>query len=133
MGISIQHSMPFYLGCIDYKRFEYPPLKEEELQEQLTKGSGPGGQSVNKTTNCVVLKHIPTGVVVKCHETRSLETNRERARERLQHRLDMFYNGEESMEATERREMTHLRKAKKARTNKRLEKLKAFKDREGLS
>lgn len=29
-------------------------------------GSGPGGQSINTTANCVVLKHIPTGIMVKC-------------------------------------------------------------------
>lgn len=29
------------------------------------RGHGPGGQSVNKTTNCVVLKHRPTGIVIK--------------------------------------------------------------------
>lgn len=43
----------------------YPPLVEDELEEQFVKGSGPGGQSVNKTSNCVVLKHLPTGIVVK--------------------------------------------------------------------
>ena len=44
---------------------DYPPLRESELEEMYTKGSGPGGQSVNKTSNCVVLKHIPTGIVIK--------------------------------------------------------------------
>lgn len=43
----------------------YPPLNEAELEEQFVQGEGPGGQSVNKTNNCVVLKHIPTGCVVK--------------------------------------------------------------------
>jgi len=44
---------------------DYPQLHESELEEMYTKGSGPGGQSVNKTSNCVVLKHIPTGIVIK--------------------------------------------------------------------
>lgn len=43
----------------------YPPLNEAELEEQFVQGEGPGGQAVNKTNNCVVLKHIPTGCVVK--------------------------------------------------------------------
>lgn len=42
-----------------------PQLKEEDLEETHVRGTGPGGQSVNKTTNCVVLKHKPTGIVVK--------------------------------------------------------------------
>lgn len=42
-----------------------PVLVEDELEEQFVRGSGPGGQATNKTSNCVVLKHIPTGIVVK--------------------------------------------------------------------
>uniref|UniRef100_A0A3B5L3R8 Prokaryotic-type class I peptide chain release factors domain-containing protein n=1 Tax=Xiphophorus couchianus TaxID=32473 RepID=A0A3B5L3R8_9TELE len=34
---------------------------------------GPGGQATNKTSNCVVLKFIPTWIVVKCHQTRSVD------------------------------------------------------------
>lgn len=45
--------------------FNLPFLNEEDLEEQFVRGSGPGGQATNKTSNCVVLKHIPTGVVVK--------------------------------------------------------------------
>lgn len=45
--------------------FNLPVVKEEELEEQFVRGSGPGGQATNKTSNCVVLKHIPTGIVVK--------------------------------------------------------------------
>ena len=43
----------------------YPSLNDEEIEELFTKGSGPGGQCVNKTNNCVVLKHKPTSLVVK--------------------------------------------------------------------
>jgi protein subunit release factor B len=44
---------------LDYSRV--PKLNEEELDEQFIKGSGPGGQAVNKTNNCVLLLHKPTG------------------------------------------------------------------------
>lgn len=51
-----------------YKRFKHtldyskvPKLIETELEEQFVRGSGPGGQAVNKTANCVVLTHTPTG------------------------------------------------------------------------
>lgn len=47
------------------------PLDEGELEEQFVKGHGPGGQATNKTSNCVVLKHLPSGLVVKVEEGRS--------------------------------------------------------------
>ena len=47
------------LKHIDYSKF--PKIVEEDLEEQFVRGSGPGGQSVNKTSNCVVLKHKATG------------------------------------------------------------------------
>ena len=45
-----------------------PWLVEDELEERYTKGSGPGGQNVNKMSNAVFLKHLPTGLWVKCHQ-----------------------------------------------------------------
>jgi protein subunit release factor B len=47
---------------LDYSRV--PKLKEEELDERFVRGSGPGGQAVNKTNNCVLLIHKPTGTVI---------------------------------------------------------------------
>jgi hypothetical protein len=47
--------------AVDAKRPEYPPLNEEEIVEVFAKGSGPGGQKLNKATNRCQLKHIPTG------------------------------------------------------------------------
>lgn len=52
-----------YKHTIDYSKV--PQLVEAELEEQFVRGSGPGGQSVNKTANCVVLTHLPTGIVLK--------------------------------------------------------------------
>lgn len=45
---------------IDYSRF--PKLNEEEVEEQFISGHGPGGSNVNKRRNCVLLKHLPTGI-----------------------------------------------------------------------
>lgn len=46
-------------------QIDLPVVHEEDLDEQFVRGSGPGGQATNKTSNCVVLRHIPTGIVVK--------------------------------------------------------------------
>ncbi|MBT3578996.1 MAG: peptide chain release factor-like protein, partial [Waddliaceae bacterium] len=43
-------------------------------------GSGAGGQKVNKTSSCVYLQHVPTGIHVKYHRERSREINRYMAR-----------------------------------------------------
>jgi len=45
--------------------FHLVELTEAELKEQFVRGDGPGGQATNKTSNCVVLKHVPSGIVVK--------------------------------------------------------------------
>ncbi|CAH1108808.1 unnamed protein product [Psylliodes chrysocephalus] len=82
---------------LDYSKI--PVLLDKDLEEMHVRGSGPGGQKINKTASCVVLKHIPSGIVVKCQETRFLEKNRKIAREILQRKLDNFVNKEESLEA----------------------------------
>ena len=60
------------------------------------KGFGPGGQKTNKSNNCVVLKHIPTGEVVKVHDAREQHVNRGIARRMLYERLDYFVNQDTS-------------------------------------
>lgn len=45
-------------------------LHEKDLTEEFIKGFGPGGQKTNKSNNCVVLTHLPTGLVVKVHDSR---------------------------------------------------------------
>ncbi|CAH1108807.1 unnamed protein product [Psylliodes chrysocephalus] len=82
---------------LDYSKI--PVLLDKDLEEMHVQGSGPGGSKINKTASCVVLKHIPSGIVVKCQETRFLEKNRKIAREILQKKLDNFVNKEESLEA----------------------------------
>ncbi|KUI71681.1 hypothetical protein VM1G_07322 [Cytospora mali] len=75
------------------------PPPEEEITEAYLKGSGPGGQKINKTNSAVQLKHIPTGIVVKCQDTRSREQNRKLAREHLAEKIDDLLNGENSRSA----------------------------------
>lgn len=53
----------------------------------------------NKTNSAVQLKHIPTGIVVKCQETRSREQNRKLARQHLAEKIDDLVNGENSRSA----------------------------------
>ena len=55
----------------------------DDLIEKFIRGSGSGGQKINKTASCVYLKHIPSGIEVKCQAQRSRELNRFIARKEL--------------------------------------------------
>ena len=45
--------------------YHLPEIPESDIEEHFVRSSGPGGQSVNKTSSCVVLKHVPSGTVIK--------------------------------------------------------------------
>jgi uncharacterized protein (UPF0248 family) len=75
---------------------ELPDLDEDDLTETFVRGSGPGGQKVNKTSNRVLLVHEPTQLRVECQDTRSLTQNRKIARKRLRMKLDDYLNGSQS-------------------------------------
>ncbi|XP_022093333.1 probable peptide chain release factor C12orf65 homolog, mitochondrial isoform X2 [Acanthaster planci] len=109
-------------------RKKLPELDETELEEMFVRGSGPGGQATNKTSNCVVLKHSPSGITVKCHQTRSLPENQKIARELMKERLDIHYHGEDS--AVLQQKAAHRKKVseKTRRTKVKLEKLKKMKE-----
>ena len=93
---SLQKNLTQLIAIRTLKEPVYPPLDETEIREIYTKGSGPGGQKVNKATNRCELKHLPTGIIVSSHDTRSLEQNRQIARKLLQQRLDFHFNKENS-------------------------------------
>ena len=73
-----------------------PALNESELEESFVRGSGPGGQKINKSKNNVLLVHVPTGISVQCQETRDLSSNRKIARKLLRDKIDLAMNGEDS-------------------------------------
>ncbi|MBM3201756.1 MAG: peptide chain release factor-like protein [Chlamydiae bacterium] len=62
-------------------------ILEKDIEEKFVKGSGSGGQKINKTSSTVYLKHLPTGIEVKCGKERERETNRFLARRLL---IDRF-------------------------------------------
>ncbi|KAL2878143.1 hypothetical protein SGCOL_006674 [Colletotrichum sp. CLE4] len=75
------------------------PPPDSDIEESYLKGSGPGGQKINKTSSAVQLKHIPTGIVVKSQATRSRSQNRKIAREILAEKIDNLQNGDQSRAA----------------------------------
>lgn len=55
-------------------------VRQTDIIESFIRSSGPGGQNVNKTSTCVYLRHLPTGIEVKCQTERSQVMNRYKAR-----------------------------------------------------
>ncbi|MFA7001899.1 MAG: peptide chain release factor-like protein, partial [Candidatus Omnitrophota bacterium] len=74
-------------------------IRETDLQELFIRSGGPGGQNVNKVSTCVVLKHLASGIVVKCQQERTQSMNRYWARRILVDRLDERIRGRQSAEA----------------------------------
>jgi len=65
------------------ERMEELGIFEKDIDEKFVRSSGHGGQNVNKTSTCVYLKHVPTGIEVKCMKDRSQSINRFLARREL--------------------------------------------------
>ncbi|MHB8122507.1 MAG: peptide chain release factor family protein [Desulfuromonadaceae bacterium] len=63
-------------------------VREEDLVESFVRSSGNGGQHVNKTSSCVQIKHVPTGIQVTCMRERSQSVNRFLARRELLERIE---------------------------------------------
>ena len=95
-----------------------PELNEEDLEEKFVRGSGAGGQKVNKTSNRVILTHVPTRMRVECQDTRSLQQNRKIARKRLRFKVDAHVNGERSV-VVQKAKVAVAKKAKNKERNKR--------------
>lgn len=62
-------------------------IRREEVDERFVRGAGPGGQKVNKTSSTVWLRHLPTGIEVRCQAERSQSANRATAWRQLCEKL----------------------------------------------
>jgi len=70
------------------ERMETLGIREKDIEEKFVRSSGSGGQKVNKTSTCVYLRHIPTGIEIKCMRERSQSLNRFLARRELVRRFE---------------------------------------------
>lgn len=99
-------------------------VREEDFEERFIRSRGPGGQNVNKVATCVVLRHRPSGLEVRCQQERSQALNRFLARRLLLRRLEAKRLGELSAEA---QRLAKIRRQKRKRSKRAKENLLAFK------
>ncbi|MDP1854313.1 MAG: peptide chain release factor-like protein [Candidatus Omnitrophota bacterium] len=95
-------------------------VREEDIEEKFIRSSGPGGQNVNKTSTCVYLRHISTGIEVKCQQERAQSLNRYLGRRRL---LDLIEERKNGFIAAQRKLIEKIRRQKKRRSRRAKEKI----------
>ena len=95
-------------------------VHENDIVEEFIKGSGPGGQKINKTSSCVYLLHRPSGIEVKCQRERSQVLNRFHARQILCDRLSQRILGEVSRRE---QEIQKIRRQKRRRSRRQKERM----------
>lgn len=93
---------------------------EQDLVEQFIRGTGHGGQKVNKTSSTVLLRHVPTGIMVRCQASRSQADNRFLARRLLVDKLESRIRGEKS---AEQKRIEKIRRQKRKRSKRAKEKI----------
>lgn len=102
------------------ERMDKIGLKESDIQESFIRSSGKGGQNVNKVSTCVYLKHLPSGLEVKCQRGRSQSLNRFVARRLLVDKLESILLGHKSME---QQKISKIRRQKRKRSKRAKEKV----------
>jgi len=90
-------------------------ILERDIIERFIRASGPGGQNVNKVATCVYLKHVPTGIEVKCQRERSQALNRFLARRILVQKIDEVRLGRLSHA---RQQIEKIRRQKRKRSKR---------------
>jgi protein subunit release factor B len=97
------------------RKMERLGIREQDILEKFIQGGGKGGQKINKAASCVYLKHLPTGIEVKCQAERSQALNRFLARRILAEKIERRISGEI---AEEKQRIEKIRRQKRKRSKR---------------
>jgi protein subunit release factor B len=95
-------------------------VREADLEERFVRSRGAGGQNVNKVATCVVVRHLPSGVVVRCQQERSQALNRFLARRELLDRLEAQVRGVAAAALAERERLRRRKRRRSRRAKARM-------------
>jgi len=103
-----------------HDKMERLGINESDIIERFVRSSGAGGQKVNKTSTCVYLKHLPSGIEVKCQKERSQALNRFLARRILADKIEQVQLGRKS---EEEQRIAKIKRQKRKRSKRAKEKI----------
>ena len=99
-------------------------INPADISESFIRGGGKGGQKINKASSCVLLRHAPTGIEVRCQKHREQSNNRLSAYKLLILKIEEKVKGSQSKR---QQEIYKLRKQKRKRSKRAKEKVLAAK------
>lgn len=103
-------------------------IQDVDFIEKFIIGSGAGGQKLHKTASTVYLKHTPSGIEVKCQDSRSRDENRYFARVRLCEKVHALVSDEKSKV---QQDIEKIKRQKKRRSRRSQQKMLDNKSQQG--